>query len=78
MYSNPERLEPVEKIRKAQWTVENTRKTQEVIDDLCACAASLAVVTGSRQSPVLAAIRSGIERLVLMDPGAKIPDTVSD
>lgn len=64
-YSKPD----VEKIRKPQWTVENTRTTQLVHDRLQQAFDDMVRVTGA--TSITDDLRAGIERLRALDPGVK-------
>lgn len=65
------RSEPpaVEKIRKAQWTVENTRATQAIVNKLVTCREALAVV--GQQGYTTDAIDAAIERFKVLDAQVK-------
>jgi hypothetical protein len=70
MYSPHQTPEPIEKIRKAQWTVENTRHTQAVVDRLIMSRIALKAV-GNEKSEVSAAISAAIARFQELDPKVK-------
>ena len=62
---------PVERVRKAQWTVENTRKTQEVVDRLLKAKTALIVVLG-KNSLAVHAMTEAVERFRVLDPNVKV------
>lgn len=70
MWSLGSTPEPIEKIRKASWTVENTRKTQNVVNELTAARIALKRVVGN--SYVVDAIDAAIVRFRQLDKGVKI------
>lgn len=65
-FSKPE----VEKIRKPQWTEENTRKTQAVIDEMKATREAVICVNGHNNG-IVYALNRAIKRFLALDPGAK-------
>lgn len=67
MHGPPDHREPVEKIRKAQWTVENTRATQRVVDELVAVRDACESLFG-RSSRAVQAFEVAIVRLIQLDP----------
>jgi hypothetical protein len=66
MYGPRDAPEPIEKIRKAQWTVENTRATQVVVDRLIIHAAALRNL-GLND----AVVQCAIHRFAALDPKVK-------
>lgn len=71
MYGPTYEPEPIEKIRKAQWTVENTRATQAVVDTLIAVRAGIKIVLGGHGGNVERALTQAIDRFKQLDPGVK-------
>lgn len=72
MYGLRDTPEPIEKIRKPQWTVENTRATQAVVDRLCAVRSALRVIAGDRDiGGVVHAINLAVARFEKLDPKVK-------
>lgn len=67
MWSAPQRQEPIEKIRKAQWTVENTRQTQGVVDQLGKVFAALKVL-GLDDTYMGRTVTRAVERFKALDP----------
>lgn len=67
MWSPHSEPEPIEKIRKAQWTVENTRKTQQVVNGLVQASRSLRNLHG--RTALVDVIELAIQRFREMDPG---------
>lgn len=65
--------EPIEKIRKPQWTVENTRHTQEVVTQLRVAVDAYQRTLGTQSNMpfVVRAMREAIERLCALDPRVK-------
>jgi hypothetical protein len=61
---------PIEKVRKAQWTVENTRATQKVIDELGKLQQAVELLIGRQPA---ATIEAAIRRFKVLDPGVKFP-----
>lgn len=70
----------VEKVRKPQWTVENTRKTQSVVDELIVARDAIRVLISGhtfgefgagRDSGVSGSIDRAIKRFKVLDPGVK-------
>lgn len=73
MWSPPFTQEPVEKIRKAQWTVENTRETQKVVDELVDQYAAAMKVFGHRNS-LCYALKMAVLRFKQLDPAVTFPE----
>lgn len=71
MWSAPHRQEPIEKIRKAQWTAENTARTQAVVDELVAHRKAFAHLFGSN-SYLLSAIDAMLHRVSQLDAAVKV------
>lgn len=66
---------PREKIRKAQWTAENTRRTQRVVDQLVQMEKGLALLNGSRQRDgVMQVLHDAANRFAELDKGVKVPE----
>jgi hypothetical protein len=68
MWSPRDTPPPIEKIRKPQWTVENTRKTQAVVDSL-ATLREAARFLG--QDGIVGVVDQAIERFRALDPSLK-------
>lgn len=71
MWSSPQEQEPIEKIRKAQWTAENTDRTQAVVNDLL-LAYDWARFAGRADSTLCICLRDALRRLKQLDPGVDI------
>lgn len=81
MYSPIDTPPPVEKIHKAQWTVENTRTTQAIVDRLALQIRSLDVLFAAKHSPgrfggTREALRDAMHRFQQLDPKIEIPEDV--
>lgn len=63
----------IEKIRKPQWTAENTAKTQKAVNRLHVGAKALEMVFGGN-CPAVYDMRQAIDRFVQLDPGVKVPE----
>lgn len=60
---------PIEKIRKPQWSAENTKKTQGIVDDLYALRQMLhAFNSTGNESEAVRMVRRAIQRLKTLDP----------
>ncbi len=72
MYSPRDEPPAIEKIRKPQWTVENTRATQAVVDELVRVGDAIRTVIGrpstGLSSPTMDAIEGAITRFMQLDP----------
>lgn len=66
MWSQPQKQEPIEKIRKAQWTAENTAKTQAAVDELLQMHSWL-VFSGDKNSAMCRGLVLAIQRFKQMD-----------
>lgn len=62
---------PIEKIRKAQWTPENTAKTQAVVNDLFAL--KQLVLHFAEESRLTRVMQRAIDRFVELDREVKLP-----
>jgi hypothetical protein len=58
--------EPIEKIRKAQWSAENTAETQRVVDRLVTLREAMRVTSGDK-TPAISALSAAIERFKQLD-----------
>lgn len=61
----------VEKIRKAQWTVENTRRTQSVVNDLKEASSALGLLT-SGHSFLKTTLERAVQRFHDLDVGVSV------
>lgn len=67
MTSPPYQKPEIEKIRKAQWSKENTAKTQAVVGKLSE-AYEYMVFMGHERSKMAVAVKEAIERFQQLDP----------
>lgn len=72
MWSPHQTPEPVEKIRKARWSIQNTANTQAVVDELEIERKALRRVTGN--SKVVEAMTTAVKRFCELDPAVKLKD----
>lgn len=72
MYGLRDTPAPIEKIRKAQWTVENTRRTQGIVDELQRARDALEWF-GLKKSPVDSRMKLAMERFKELDPKVRLP-----
>lgn len=72
MWSPRITTEAAEKIRKAQWTKENTAKTQAIVDRLEHIRKCMKDVSGESNAQVT--IKDAIKRFAQMDKGVKVPE----
>jgi hypothetical protein len=71
MWANPQHQKPIEKIRKAQWTPENTAQTQIVVDRLDWV---YGVLEGIGAETAAKDVRAAMERFRLLDGGVVLPE----
>lgn len=77
MWANPQNQKPIEKIRKAQWSTENTAKTQEAVDALHKIDVAVDEIFGHQQQFALnvqAKLRFAMERFRQLDGGVVLPE----
>lgn len=67
---SPIKQEAVEKIRKAQWSVENTRATQAIVNKLVTVREALKVLTGCN-GPIPLVLDEVVARFIALDPKVK-------
>lgn len=72
MTSPPITPEAAEKIRKAQWTKENTAKTQKVVNNLLILNGAIVMLFGDG-SNVSRSLNQAIKRFMELDKGVELP-----
>ncbi len=71
MYGLRDTPEPIEKIRKAQWTVENTRATQASVDGLNHLREAMRLL--GLKGSALDAVTNAMKRFKVLDPKVRLP-----
>lgn len=77
MWAYGETPPPIEKIRKPQWTAENTARTQAVVNHLAIGMEALQMVFG-KACPAVGNMRVALKRFKELDPGVKLPPSFDD
>lgn len=73
MWAPHQTPEPVEKIKKAQWSEENTRITQDVVNKLEQTWKANNHVTGIQNTDANISIEMAMKRFKQLDPKVRLP-----